>query len=473
MMRCLVRPLALCVALAVCAVSPALPADDPEAAPVISPDRLDDVTATGSIAWVADDDAELLGQLEARLPFPLSARSRLFLDISTQSVLSEGVGDFTFAVDRLNYVANFGADLRLSGRRVSFFAGQQGQERVDTEGSGYVRYVGAGTRSLDDRGEGLYWSVDFGVVIAERAVTADAWLRAALRYDPGAWKGFGLDFESDGLIDGGSLDADVRLGPHYLWKFAQRYQIAVYAHYMRSRNPLGVGFDSALVGLDITQLPTGEGSRISPPDISGVVALGGGGGRAAARLALFFALPVFWGGWFEIDVDTNVLTGEDVDNLYYLYNIGYERPVASFIGGVYFYHRSNHVIDADARVRSINVIDVGIETEGFSKLAVDTPTGGWGRLDGGVRLGGFLSSSFGDTPDWHALGLMRWVAPWRWGPLRPLVAIELAGGGVERRSVAVGVEGALGLGLDLQYVQDDQWFGADDTAVLLTGRRRF
>jgi hypothetical protein len=433
-----------------------------------------DITATGSLSWVTASGAEVLGELGTHLPFRVAERWRLFLDLDTQTVLQKSIGDFTFAVDRLTYVTNLGADRRLdSGRRLFFFVGQRGVDLVDRDGSAFVRYVAGGTRSLADRGEGLWWTVGLGAVVEERNVSADAWLRGALAIDFASWKGFGIDFEIDGLFDGSSFDADVRVGPHYLWRFDNRNQYSVYLHYLRSRNPLGVGVDSGLVGFSITQLPGGEGSRLKPPNVSGNVAVGTGGGRTAGRLALLFSSPQFGGGWISVDVDANVLTGEDADNLFYFYHIGYERPVATFLVGAYFYHRSNHQLDDNPTVTSINVIDVGMETAGWSKLAIETETGGWGRLDGMVRLGGFLTSSFGETRSWHALGAMRWVGPWRWGPFRPLIGIEIEDGDVGRQVYSIGVEGVLGLGLDVQYVQDDQWFGIDDTAVLLMGRRRF
>ena len=41
------------------------------------------------------------------------------------------------------------------------------------------------------------------------------------------------------------------------------------------------------------------------------------------------------------------------------------------------------------------------------------------------------------------------------------------------QSYVMGVETAGGLGIEVEYLQDDQFFGDDDTAWLVLGSRRF
>jgi hypothetical protein len=57
--------------------------------------------------------------------------------------------------------------------------------------------------------------------------------------------------------------------------------------------------------------------------------------------------------------------------------------------------------------------------------------------------------------------------------MHPFLLLIVEEGDVGRRSYAAGLLSARGLGLRLEYRDDEQYFGRDRTALLLIGERRF
>ena len=89
-------------------------------------------------------------------------------------------------------------------------------------------------------------------------------------------------------------------------------------------------------------------------------------------------------------------------------------------------------------------------------------------LSGSARIGVLLESSFGEDDFWHARGGLRWtLLPKTDGP-QPFVLVELEAGEVEREKFAIGLALARQLDLQLEYRSDDQYFGQDRTAYLLS-----
>ena len=192
------------------------------------------------------------------------------------------------------------------------------------------------------------------------------------------------------------------------------------------------------------------------------------------NLEVDFEFPPFpVGGWLATDFDVNALSGSDADELYYFYRVGYERPLARTEAGVYFYHRSNHQLSAPNEVTSINVAQLGVETPSWRGPIQEQPRAGWGRMDWTGNAGYVLSSDFGEDRRWWLLGGARYVFPRGVGRFVPLIEAEVEGGDASRYSVAAGVAAPWGTVLEVRYVGDEQYFGSDDSALLVVAERRF
>ena len=442
------------------------------------------VRAEGSLAWISHADLDLVGELAADLPWRLSDRLDLYFGLDTRTAIAKTLDDFTFQVREIDYDVEVGARRTLpSGRTWWVTAGEQGRALVDVDGSAYVRYLATGLDSKVQRGAGLSWNVAGGPVLQDRTVSADGWLRGALYFDwPGRSRrpllGFGFDLEVDALIDGGDFDCDIELGPHYLMDFSEGYRLSLFAHYLEGNNPLGLGLSGFLLGFDYSRLPEAATERRKPPDIRGLVSAGGGGGRAAGRLQLDFSFPPLPVGWLAADFDVNALSGDDTDELYYFYQLGYEYSLERFpqglVAGGYFFHRSNHQLSApNETVTSLNSLELGIETRSWRGPLDDLALARWGRVDWIAHLGYVLSSSFGEDRAVRIYGGVRWMMPWAAGRWIPLARVEISEGDAARYNVALGVSGPWGSVIQVEYLEDEQFFGTDPSAVLLVGERRF
>jgi hypothetical protein len=207
-----------------------------------------------------------------------------------------------------------------------------------------------------------------------------------------------------------------------------------------------------------------------PAEIGGLIAVGFGvEQRQAARFRLGVRTPPLAKEVrIAFVVDANLLTATDTNELYYFYHLGLERPLQNNILGLYFYHRSNHKLDRpNERITSINVIESGIETDGWHDSGDGRPLHSWGRLDARARLGYLLDSSFGEDRRWHVRGGVRWLMPAAAGRSRPYLAVEAEAGDADRRSYALGCSLGKGLSTQIEFRNDQQHFGQDRTALLL------
>jgi hypothetical protein len=440
----------------------------------------DGVSAGGSLAWIFSDDLDLVGELAADLPWNVTPRTELFFGLWTQTAITGSIGDLTFEVGALDYSAQLGVRRALdSGRTLWLFTGQDGKSIVDSDGSAFARYVACGVESAVARGAGLYWLAAAGPVLDDAGVSADAWTRVDVQWDPASWREhaasrFGFDLSLRGLLDGGDLDADLEVGPHYLFQLTDRYRLSLFAHYLDGDDPLGLATDGVLVGFEYFEDAGARGSRMNPPDIQGRVSVGGGEGRVYSDLEVDLEYPPFpVGGWLATDFDVNALSGADADELYYFYRVGYEHPLAGTVAGVYFYHRSNHQLSAPNEVTSINVAQLGVETPSWRGPIQERPRAGWGRLDWTGNAGYLVSSDFGEDRGWWLLGGARYVLPRGVGSFVPLLEAEFEGGDASRYSLAAGVAAPWGTLLEVRYLADEQYFGSDDSAFLVVAERRF
>jgi hypothetical protein len=324
--------------------------------------------------------------------------------------------------------------------------------------------LGATWESVEfHRGVGpIGWSgrASLAAVIEHHNVDAIATASAALRFvGPPSRNGriaFGAEASVDALIgdDGG---ADIAIGPRVEFGLHDDRRFGLFVRWFDGGNPLGISATGLMAGFDFVQGLHPEGKRVVPPEIAGFAAAGvGDDGRSIVRLDVRVATPPFLHGTrASIEVDGNVLTSDDRNDLFYLYDVGVAHPFGSWIGGVWFHHRSNHVVnDVNPTVTSINVLEGGIESEGWNRAEPGVELGKLGAIDARLRAGWLIDSSFGEDVGWHARGGVRFSSP-PLGPTRITVTAALERGDVASSCYGAGVLLPRNWDLELQFRHDE------------------
>ncbi len=312
--------------------------------------------------------------------------------------------------------------------------------------------------------------MDAGIVLEDQRVDADGFARGRFAWRR-PWRKFrvGFDLAADGLLSSDDFDADFRGGPRIGFVLPGGRYADLFIHYLNGNNPLGLGLSGVLAGIDLLEAPREGMESVSGGDIDGAVALGGGDDRTFGRLRIRVVSPDFAGNWRGlIEVDGNVLRGESADELYYLYHAGVERRWGSLWAGGYFYHRSNHLAAiANDTVTSINVLEGGLETDRYGRIRERS------GLDWRFRAGYLLDSAFGEEERWHARGGIRYMVRPGGGRWAPFLEAEGEAGDVQKTVVRAGVLHDSGPGFHLEYLDEEQFFGADNTAWLLQATYRY
>jgi hypothetical protein len=409
--------------------------------------------------------------------------------LDTRTTLDQPDG-LTFQVRELQYDLELGwrgLPGRPRGPRLSALLGQRGKQAVDADGQPWVRYAAARLESPDYRayrttpasgagGRGflrrLEWELLLGAVFDEREVRADAVLQgeASLWLAPVRGRSMALAFDVavDGLFEGSSLHSDVSAGPRLSFAVVGGRRASFYLYHRSGGNPLGVEEPLWLLGFAYTEGREAPPSGLGGPEIDGRLVAGGGEGRIAGQLRLRFLSPEFAGATRgSIVIDANLLTAEETGDLFYYWTAGLERERSFGIYGAYLHHRSNHQLaEPNDQVTSLNVLELGYETLHWQRSARCAPRRGWGAIDGRVRAGYLLESSFGERERWHVRGGLRWSLPVRGRAPLPYLLVEAASGEVERRLYAAGLSLRGGLELQLEYRSDEQYYAEDSRALL-------
>jgi hypothetical protein len=285
----------------------------------------------------------------------------------------------------------------------------------------------------------------------------------------------GVDLTWDGLL-GHDHGFDLLAGPRVDFDLGGDRRFGLYARWLSGGSPLGFETDGLLLGFDFAQGPKGPGARAVPPEIVGFVAAGGGdGGRGLARLDIRVQSPPFLRGTYaEIEVNGNVLTASDQNDLFYLYDLGIVQPVASeWRVGAWFFHRSNHVLDAaNPTVTSINVLQAGIESAGWNRPEPSVLLGRAGALDLLARAGWVADSTLGSDADWQVTGGLRYASP-PWGLVRFYATVEAERGNAEGSTYAIGVLLPRGFDVRIASCHDEELFSSDQRALLGIATLRF
>jgi hypothetical protein len=439
--------------------------------------------AEGSLAWIDSDRLNLVGTVAAELPFVEVGPWRVFTSVRAVTAIESASSDFTFLVDQVSYGLSFGARRELAGHgAVEVFAGEQGFVLVDAPGGARVRLVGTAweSRNFHAVSPALGWSgrASLAAVIEHRDVDAFAVATGAVRFLGRATQGgrvaIGADATADALLgkDGG---ADYSIGPRVEFDLGADRRFGLFVRWLHGGNPLGLGTDGLLAGFDVAEGVHPGGARPTPPEIAGLCAAGAGDdGRGLARVELRAASPPFFRGtYFEIEVDGNVLTSGDANDLFYLYDVGVAQPFTSWRAGVWFHHRSNHIANAlNATVNSINVLEAGVESAGWNRAEPGVALGRAGAIDAQVRAGWLIDSTFGQDASWHARGGLRWASP-ELGSARIYLSMALERGDVSGSDYALGTLLPRGWDLRVEVLHDEQLFSVDRRARLAVATLRY
>jgi hypothetical protein len=440
-------------------------------------------SAEGSLAWIDSDRLDLVGTVAAELPLFTAGGWRVFASAGTVTAIEKTTSEFTFLVDQVSYSARFGARRALSrGGSIEVFAGELGYVLVDAEGNARVRAAGAAWESSNfhQASQAFGWSgrASLAAVFEHSGVDAAFSATGAVRYvgqvSRSGRVGVGADATVDALL-GSEGGADVAIGPRLELDLSGDRRFALFVRWLHGGNPLGLKEDGLMAGFELAEGTHPVGIRSVPPEIAGLCAAGAGSdARAVARLAIRVASPPFLAGTYgEIDVDGNLLTADDANDLFYLYDVGVAHPFSSWRAGVWFHHRSNHVADgANPTVTSINVLEGGVESAGWDRTEPGIPFFRAGDIDAQLRAGWLIDSSFGEDTEWHARGGVRWASP-PMGSARIYAAAELERGDVSRSAYALGALLARGWDVRVEVRHDEQLFSADRRAHLAIATLRY
>lgn len=436
----------------------------------------------GSLAWIFSDRLDLIGRMAAEVPLAQTGPWRVFAGVEAVTAIEKAT-NFTFQVDQVDYAVTLGARRSLGQQRgaVEVFLAEKGRQAVDTFGTARVRIAGAAWESDNFHevfGDGGWAGrVALAGVFEDRGVdggaTADGSVRWMRRLGGRiAWSA-GVEAEAHALF-GRDHGVDLLAGPRVDFDLGGDRRFGLSAKWLSSANPLGLETDGLLVGFDFAQGPR-RAPRAIPPEIAGLVAAGGGdGGRALARLDVRVATPPFLAGTRgEIEVDGNALTGPDVNDLYYFYDVGVAHPVDGWPVGVWFHHRSDHVLDQiNPSVESDNVIEAGIESSGWNRAEPGVDLGRAGAVDLRVRAGWVLDSTFDPDVAWHARGGLRWSSP-DWRGVRLYASAEAERGDVAGSRYALGLLLPRGWDTAVEQRHDVALYSGDRRALLGVATLRF
>jgi len=425
----------------------------------------------------------MIGTVAAELPLAEAGAWRVFASFSAVTAIEKSTDNFTFLVDQVSYDAAFGARRPLEGKgAIEVFAGEQGESRVDAAGRARVRVLGVAWESAGYHGGfGPFgWSERVAVsgVVEHHGVDAVASVAGEVRYLGSISKnrrvGLGAVATVDALF-GEDDGVDVTIGPRVEFDWTGDRRMGVFVAWLHGENPLGLSTEGVLAGFDFTQGVHADGTRVTPPQISGLAAAGAGsGGRGVARLDIRVATPPFLSGTVaEVEVDGNVLTASDLNDLYYLYDVGVAHPFAAWRAGGWFHHRSNHALDAfNPEVTSINVLEGGVESAGWDRAEPSQPLGRFGDLDAQLRAGWLIDSAFGEDTAWHARGGVRWASP-PFGAARAYVSAQLERGDVAASSYAAGFLLPRGWDVKVEFRHDEQLYSVDDRPRVVVATLRY
>lgn len=437
------------------------------------------VTAGGSLSWVFDRDFEIAGTMWARIPIFRIDDHPVELSFEALTEIARATSDFRLLVRGVVYRAELRPEIFDSPRlRLRTVAGLWGRERVDAPGGAAIGYVGLGLeapRPLEIGGLVLDGGFTAGAVVGRHVVDSHALARAEGRLLVPLRSGvlLGADAAVNALIGNSDSGIDTAIGPRLELDLARARTFTLFVRHLRNETPLSPRRSGWSVGFEYSQRGSAAGEP-ARPDVGGEVAIGGGARRAAARLNLRLTSPS-WGRSVRgvAEIDAHALTTAGPGELYYLYHVGVERVWERWIAGGWFYHRSSHRLAARTdEVTSINVLEGGVESRGWSEPPEADLPRGRAAFEFRARAGWLVSSRFGLDHRWHVRGGAR-ISVSAGAGWSPMAAVEAEAGDVSRLTLALGVSAPHGFEIRAEWRRDSQYYDATTSPWLLLAAIRY
>lgn len=460
----------------------------PPQPPVASPRFLIDRLAAGiSFGWLSSESLRYLARIHFDFPFFVAQQKGIYVRGSLSSSISriESAKIFRFQVEDVDYLFEAGTRDYLSSRvAVAAFVGQQGSENLDRPGSAWVRYVGLGAQSATfprpGGGSRLDWNLNIGGVFQRQGIGGDWVARGDVLWDALRLRrsAVGADMSFDSLIFSRAWHSDWWLGPRWSFDLANGIRASLFAHYLHSGNPLGVGASGVQIGLNYA-----EGAYSGPregtfPDVRGVLAAGFGKHRSPGTFDLQADFPPFLiksrNALSFVDVDAETYVGSGPDNVLYKLTGGLEVELTpAIVAGGYLRHRSYHLLAQNGSSRDINLLQTGLRSRGwdFSDRApghlLASPPARWpGAIAWSLGAAYVLSSSLVEEPRWIGDAGFRWDGPAARG-CHPYLLASTDAGEVSQARAAVGLILPTDMTLSAEYRRDTLLRGQKDQLVLV------
>ncbi|MEW5806352.1 MAG: hypothetical protein AB1756_03250 [Acidobacteriota bacterium] len=447
------------------------------------------ISSGASFGYLFSDDINIVGSYYFDFPFIFRNEKSAFLNLLVNHSVSED--GLSFMVKDIDYQITVGARDYLTKKLiVSAFISQQGTEKIDYEGSPFIRFLGFSIESSNYRNfaseRGLAWRGELGGIFKTREVDGEITFKGDVRYNFLSMEKlvYGADFRIDSLINDFNTSNDWLIGPRISLRGSSSNIPSIYIYYLNSNNPLGIGDDGFILGFDYRRKIADGNFKFDIPEIHGNISAGAGEGREEGRLGLKFQTPAFKKPFefrLSFDIDTFLLTGKDTGELYYFLTGGLEREKIGLVHGIYFYHRSNHQLaEPNIDITYLNVLELGVASRGWDRENIHD--GFW--MDIGshekrtifnfmARAGCIIDSAFGEKRRWNLRGGMRIDLPFPSSKFSPFLLAIWEGGDVSRREIGFGIRTPLDFDVLIEYKKDGQYFGEDNDAFLFVTSMAF
>lgn len=460
---------------------------------------LDRLAAGASLGYFNAGPSSILSEIHFDFPYLVIRRKSLYvrgslqtLTVRTGSGLTLDNYDDSFRAQDIDYIVEAGARDYLNNRiAIAAFIGQEGREQLDQPGTLYLRYVGLSFESVGFPRPGgpsrWEWRLAIGPAIGREVIEADAILDGAVIWD--VWRGerysLGVDGSFKSVFDDLHGQTEYRVGPRWTFPMRNGIRAALFAEWIRGRNPLDVtlGAQGWNFGFKYAEGAYSEPHTEALPDVRGVLSLGRGESRGLGRFALDLSSQEMHVGaspaWIFASLDANAVAGTGVDNLFYVAAAGIDAEVhPRAVFGPRLYHRSNHTVgESSSGSRSLNMVQLSLRTPGWEYTdrlpgrLMPGPDERWSdRIEASLAPGLVTDSSFSEGRSWNLQAGARIDLVPRARAVVPFARLygEWGRGDVDRREVSIGISTRQNLVVELSYRRDDQLFGRDHRDVFLT-----
>jgi len=418
---------------------------------------------------------DYVGTLGQRVRLP----GNVWLTLRTQIPVLSASGRGELIVQDVDYRIEGAMSRRAAGVDWTPFAAVRGSENVDRPGSRGVLVAGlrAGRRDAEHR---LDWRLEAAAAATDWGLEARALAGAAAEWRvmrrPGWEAGLLGEWEGVWMEGAGSPRTDLSAGGFFRPRRPSVLLPTLHARYYRGRSPLGLEETGVLIGASLSSVETGGGSQANR-QLSGALLAGGGDDRVRARQVVEYSsasLARDGRPWRLRLLADNTLVDARAADLYYILEGGIETEVGTLRLGAHFHHRSGHLLGESNEQRlTLNVVELGARSPGWSRdLPSWSPQAGWRRLTYELRVGGVVTSEFGDRQRWIVRGGAVWTLPGRYRRLAPYAGLRGQLGEVREWALSGGAHTPEGFSVAVLAERDGQRIDRRDTSwTLLLGQR--